>query len=58
MGEDAFGALADDAERTDYLRRRLAEQLIAGPDLKAAICAVAPDLRRDVALAVSDCPAN
>ena len=56
LGEDAFGALADDAARTAYLRKRLAEQLRAGPDVKAAICAVSSDLRRDAALVVTDCP--
>lgn len=58
LGESAFGALADDAARTDYLRKRVAEQLSAGPDVKAAICTVAPDLRRDLALVVTDCPAK
>ena len=58
LGEEAFGAVADDAARTDYLRKRVAEQLSAGPDVKAAICTVAPDLRRDLALVVTDCPAK
>ena len=58
LGEEDFGALADDAARTVYLRKRLAERLMAEPDVEAAICAVAPDLQRDVALVITDCPAK
>ena len=46
------------AARTDYLRKRLAEQLRAGPDVRVAICGVASSLGRDLALVVTGCPTN
>jgi hypothetical protein len=58
LGDDAFGALKDDAARTDYVRKRMAEQLRAGPEVKAAICSVASTLGRDLALVLTDCPTN
>ena len=58
LGDDAFGALKDDAARTDYLRRRVTERLSGGSELKAAICREASRLGRDLALVVTDCPAH
>ena len=58
LGEEGFSALKDDAARTDYLRKRVTEQLSGGSELKAAICREASRLGRDLALVVTDCPAN
>ena len=58
LGDETFGALKDDPARTDYLRKRLAEQLRAGPDVRVAICGVASSLGRDLALVVTGCPTN
>ena len=58
LGSEAFGALKDDAARTDYLRKRVAEQLSGGSELKAAICRESSRLDRDLALVVTDCPTN
>jgi hypothetical protein len=58
VGDEAFGALKDDAARTDYLRKRMAEKLRAGLEVKTAICSVASSLGRDLVLVVTDCPAK
>lgn len=52
---DEFEALVDDAARTEYLRRRLGQELIADPEIKDAVCPTLDEYASDLNLAVEGC---
>ncbi len=56
LAEPGFANLTDDAARTQYLRRRVAEELSKDETIKAPACAALARRAADLALEVQDCP--